>query len=93
LALVTAGGFGLSACSNDAGSEATPSAVATLANHDEVVKAVGALSAAVDDLNSAVAGFDGEDWKDVVPGVKAAASDVDDALEKLRQIMSGKSVG
>jgi ABC-type transporter Mla subunit MlaD len=85
--IVTLGAMTLPACSPQ--DEAKPSATATLLNHDKIVQAVDSLSGAVDDLNASLGGFDDENWQDVVPKVKEAASNVDSALADLKNLMAG----
>jgi hypothetical protein len=42
------------------------------------------LLAAVGDLQNDVGGFDTENWRDVVPNVKAATAEVASAVAKLK---------
>lgn len=81
----------LSACSGKSDPDPKPSAPATLLKLDEVKDALQVLSGAVDDLQTAVGGFDSEDWKDVVPQVRTSAVDVADSLDKLKQLMAGNA--
>jgi len=64
--------------------EPKPSATATLFNGGEVHEAMKFLLAVVGDLQNDVAGFDTENWRDVVPNVKAATAEVANAVAKLR---------
>ncbi len=89
LALGTLGAVALASCSRE--QDDKPSAAATLANHEKIVGALNDLSSAVDGLEQAVGGFDGEDWRDVVPEVKSAASSVSDALATLKGLMAGNN--
>src|SRR5580693_5170480 len=61
--LASLGSLVLSACSSEPNPDPKPSAAATLFNLDKVKEALQALSGAVDELESAVGGFDSEDWK------------------------------
>jgi hypothetical protein len=87
LGIATLGTVSLQACSPDG--DAKPSAAATLVNHDKIAKAMADLNAAVDGLNQAISGFDDDNWRDVVPTVRQAATDVDSAVTTLRYLMSG----
>jgi hypothetical protein len=55
-------------------SEPKPSATATLFNNDAVHAAFKALVDAVDALDGGVSRFDSENWRDVVPDIRAAAA-------------------
>lgn len=81
----------LAACSGEADPDPKPSASATLLNFDKVKEALESLSSAVDDLETAANTFDTEDWKDVVPRVKAATSAVSDSLTNLKEAVAGVS--
>jgi hypothetical protein len=63
-----------------------PDHAATLLNNSGVQNALKALSDAIEGLESDdVGGFEGENWREVVPDVESPSSEVRDALEKLRQ--------
>ena len=47
--------------------------------------ALKALNDAIEGLESDTGRFEGENWRDVVPDVEAASTDVRDAFDKLRQ--------
>jgi hypothetical protein len=87
LALGSIGAAALASCSN--GQDDEPSAAATLANHDKIVDALNELSSAVDSLEQSIGGFDDDNWREVVPEVKTAASNVSDALATLKDLMAG----
>jgi hypothetical protein len=70
-------------CDNDQ----KPSATATLLASGEVQDALKALRSAIDDLDSAIGGFDGDDWKEVVPEVRSAADDVQSAFSKVQSAL------
>jgi hypothetical protein len=65
-------------------SEPKPDATATLLNNEEVHSAVTALFGSLSDLESDLARFDDESWRDVVPDVKNAAIGVSNAAVQLR---------
>ena len=67
--------------------EPKPSATATLFNGRDVHEAMKGLLAAVGDLQNDVGGFDTENWRDVVPSVKAASAEVGNAVAKLRDAL------
>lgn len=67
--------------------EARPSPTATLSNNENVHAAVQILIRAADSLASNVSEFDTENWRDVVPNVRAAASDVTNAVVGLRSAL------
>ena len=67
--------------------EPKPSSTATLLNNEAVHNAVKVLIDAVDELGSDIGQFDTEDWKDVVPEVRTAATNVESALASLRQAL------
>lgn len=50
----------------------------------EVEVALGALDSAIGGLEGAVGSFSSEDWKEVVPEVEGASSDVRAAFHRLR---------
>lgn len=79
----------LTGCEN----ERKPSSTATLLNNQEVHEAVKAIIGAVDELESNVDNFDAENWRDVVPEVKAAASNVAGAVGTLRQALGYSDAG
>jgi hypothetical protein len=64
--------------------EQKPSHTATLLSNGEVQDAMKAVDSAIDGLEGDVGRFDDENWRDIVPDVQAAASDVRDAFAKLR---------
>ena len=68
-------------------SEQKPSATATLPNNGEVQDAMKALDSAIGDLESDVGSFDSDNWREVVPEVESAASDVRGAFEDLRRAL------
>ncbi len=82
LALVSSVVF-VSGCDNDQ----KPSRTATALNNGEVQRALQTLSSAIGTLENATAQFENEDWKDVVPEVQGAASDVQSAFSGLRQAL------
>ncbi len=61
-----------------------PSHSATLLNNEGVQEALKALEDAIDTLEGDVGRFEGENWRDVVPDVEAAATDIRDAFDRLR---------
>ena len=75
------------------GSEPKPSATATLVNNKQVHDAVSELISAVDGLESNISAFDSENWRDVVPEVKTAASNVVSAVGTLRQALGYSDAG
>lgn len=89
--LIVLGAIGagvVTACSRQADDD-KPSAVATLANHDKIVEALGDMSAAVESLEQSIGGFDDDNWRDVVPEVKTAVASVSEALAALKGLMAG----
>ena len=82
-ALLAASLLTLSGCE----SESKPSAGATLVNREAIHKAVNALVEATDSLARSVGDFDTEDWKDVVPDVQTAASNVTAAVLELKRAL------
>ena len=89
LGIATLGATALSACTPK--EEAKPDAVSTLVNHDKVVNAMDELVSAVDELNQAIGAFDDDNWREVVPMVRDAASGVDSALSTLKDLMAGNT--
>lgn len=73
----------LTACDNDQ----KPSTTATLLNSGDVQDALKGLSSAIDSLESEVGNFETEDWKEVVPEVNNAATEVRDAFDRLRRAL------
>jgi hypothetical protein len=71
--------LGLSGC--DPASTSSPS------SSDELKSAVAALTGAVDNLQAKIGAFDSENWREVVPDVRAAAADVVGALIHVRHIL------
>lgn len=65
--------------------EQKPSHGATLLNNSAVQAALKALDDAIDGLEGDVGRFEGENWREVVPDVDAAATDVRDAFNALRR--------
>ena len=61
-----------SACSQ----ESKPKATATILNNENVHRAMLALLGAVGNLEGAIDGFSNTNWREVVPEVESAASDV-----------------
>jgi mannose/fructose/N-acetylgalactosamine-specific phosphotransferase system component IIB len=62
-----------------------PSHTATLLNNSGVQDALKAVEDAIGTLEADVGEFeDGDNWREVVPNVQAAANDVRDAFERLR---------
>jgi hypothetical protein len=62
-----------------------PSHTATLLNNSGVQDALKAVEDAIGTLEGDVGEFeDGDNWREVVPNVQAAANDVRDAFERLR---------
>ena len=51
---------------------------------EDIESKVSTLESARSDLESSVSQFDGENWREVVPQVQSAASDVDQAATELR---------
>lgn len=64
-----------------------PSATATLLNNSNVQNALKLLDSAIDGLENSVADFDSENWREVVPDVENAATDVRDTFDQLRQAL------
>jgi hypothetical protein len=64
--------------------ESRPAATASLTNNDEIHNAMQTLIDAASSLQSDVADFDTEDWKEVVPNVRTAASDIETAVLSLK---------
>jgi hypothetical protein len=62
-----------------------PDHAATLLNNSGVQDALKALSDAINGLESDVGRFEGENWKEVVPDVESASTEIRDAFDKLRQ--------
>jgi hypothetical protein len=91
LGLGTLGAAALASCSQRGADR--PSAVATLANHDKIVEAIGDLSTAVESLEQSVSGFEDENWRDVVPEVESATASVSGALDTLKGLMAGSGAG
>lgn len=81
LALMLPAAVLLAGCDTDQ----KPDHAATLLNNSGVQDAVKALSDAIDGLESEVGRFENENWKEVVPSVESASSEVRDAFDKLRQ--------
>lgn len=54
-----------------------------------VQSAIDDLESAADDLSSAVSRFDYEDWRDVVPDVVSAASEIESGVESAKDRASG----
>lgn len=81
LALGGLGAAGLAACSDK------PSDVAAVQPYQrqEVADALHDLSSAVDDLQTAIGRLDDDNWRDVVPDVRSAANDINDALTSLQE--------
>ena len=71
--------------------EQKPSSTATLLNNEDVQNAMKALSSAISDLESEVTGFDGGNWREVVPNVQTGASNVSYAFQKLRDALGVKN--
>lgn len=67
--------------------EQKPAATATLLNNSEVQDAMKAVDSAIDDLESNVGSFEDENWREVVPEVQSAASNVRDAFDNLRRAL------
>lgn len=74
----------LTACDN----EQRPSSTATLLNNDAIQAAMKSLSSAIGTLEDTVGDFGSDDWKEVVPQVEDASTDVRDAFDRLRQALS-----
>lgn len=70
----------LTGCKSD-----RPDAAATLLNNSGVRDAINSVDSAINDLESNVGDFDSENWREVVPNVESAASDVRDAFENLKR--------
>jgi hypothetical protein len=68
-------------------SDPRPQATATLLNNEEVHQAFLALDSAVANLQGNVAQFDTENWREVVPEVRGAASNVESASAQLRKAL------
>lgn len=63
-----------------------PNATATLLNNGGVQEAMKAVENAIGNLEGDVGEFDdGDNWREVVPNVQAAANDVRDSFERLRR--------
>jgi hypothetical protein len=75
--------IGLGGCQR----EPTPSPTATLLNNKEVNTAMQTLTGAVEDLEGRIEEFETENWRDVVPEVKSASSEVANALAALRKAL------
>jgi hypothetical protein len=71
--------------------EPKPSPTATLLDNDKVHEAMKNLVDAVDARESDVGDFDSENWREVVPNVKTAASEVSDAVDELRKALGYES--
>jgi uncharacterized protein YukE len=84
LALSGLGAAALAACSDQ------PSDVAAVQpqQRQQVADALHDLSSAVDDLQTAIGRFDDDNWRDVVPDVRSAAGDINDALSSLQSQLS-----
>jgi hypothetical protein len=67
--------------------EPKPSATATLFNASEVQMAMKVLMGASGNLQSNVGRFDFENWRDVVPDVRAATAEVANAVAELRKAL------
>jgi len=67
--------------------EQKPSHTATLLNNSDVQEAIKSLAAAIDSLEGDTGRFDSENWREVVPDVETAATDVRDAFDRLRQAL------
>lgn len=76
-------GAALVACSKD-----DPAAVVPGGKHDDVVAAIAALDAAVADLQTAVDRFDDDNWREAVPDVKSAATDVSNTADTLKGLLA-----
>jgi hypothetical protein len=61
-----------------------PSHTATLLSNGEVQDAMKAVDSAIGDLEGDVGRFDDENWREIVPDVQTAATDVRDAFARLR---------
>lgn len=75
-----ASSFALAGCD----SEPKPSPSATLTNNSAVHEAVKVLVDAASSLESAVGQFEDNSWREVVPEVEGASSDVASAVSRLR---------
>lgn len=64
-----------------------PSSTATLLSNKDVQEAMQSLSSAIGDLEGSVGSFASENWREVVPSVEAATSDVRNAFSKLRSTL------
>jgi hypothetical protein len=65
--------------------EQKPSGTATLLNNSGVQEAMKRLADAIGGLGSRIGQFDsGDSWREVVPEVRSAASDVESAFSALR---------
>lgn len=64
-----------------------PSSTATLLNNSEVQNALKELDSTIDDLQSNVGRLDDENWRDVVPDIESATTDIRDAFDSLRQAL------
>lgn len=84
LAVATSGLAALAACSRDDG----PNVQATADNFEKVKSKVGDLETAVDSLMQSVGRFDDDNWREVVPDVQSAASEVESVLADLKQVMT-----
>jgi hypothetical protein len=75
----------LAACSKDEG----PNVRATSNNFEKVKSKVGDLESAVESLMQAIGRFDDDNWREVVPDVRNAASEVESVLADLKEAMTG----
>ncbi len=62
-----------------------PAPSATLLNNTNVRDAISAVDSAIGGLESSVGDFDSENWREVVPNVESAASNVRNAFDSLKQ--------
>ncbi len=68
-------------------SEPKPSTTATLLNNDDVQSAMRSLDYSIGGLESAVGGFDDDNWREVVPDVQTDTANVRDSYRRLRQAL------
>lgn len=67
--------------------EPKPDPLATLLNNPAVREAFKSLEDAASSLESNVADFDTENWRDVVENIKKDSADVSDGIETLKRAL------
>jgi hypothetical protein len=78
-------GLGAATLLRGCDTEQQPSGTASLLNNSGIQEAMKRLADAIDGLGSQIGQFDsGDSWREVVPEVRSAASDVESAFSALR---------